>query len=548
MTTPAQKAEAISILKAPPPSSSMTIPASATPSHSTRNRHPPVTSQIVISEDEDDEDLRYAMSDGEDEDAGYIPSGKTLELLQTEKACYSGYLMKKGEKRRTWKKRWFVLRTTKLAMYKDKKEYKLLRIIDLRDIHSVVQVTSKNKYRYVFAIITPKRMYYVQAEDQQTMDGWLEAIDQAKEELRQLDVNDDSSSIGRDQEFAKDVVTSYKSNSSMTQQRRRSSAGAPMDNRRQSSGMVTSPSIASSSPSNSGFTSFAHSPPGTGYLSSSPPPPVPPLPASATNKSTSNPTALPTRVDIPKSASAPLSDYNTGHVYPLSPTLDQAQVHFAEGIASSEDDEDYSVTNSVIDVRKEEDRNRVLVEGYLLKLGRNKGWQKRWFVLRTDTLAYYEDEKEYSPHRIIPLEHIMDTLEIEAISKNKQYCFKIIIPKRNYVLCASTEDDMEAWLNALSVAVRRSKKDTSKESSGKAGSSEASTHEQHTTSSGATSTSHQQQQQKGRLGQISEADSRDELHNLTRKLSMESFENSSHISGVSGAGGVGGAGGALGRH
>lgn len=53
-----------------------------------------------MSEDEDEDDLKYAMSDGEDEEAGYIPSGKTLELLQTEKACYSGYLLKKGEKRR----------------------------------------------------------------------------------------------------------------------------------------------------------------------------------------------------------------------------------------------------------------------------------------------------------------------------------------------------------------------------------------------------------------------------------------------------------------
>lgn len=130
----------------------------------------------------------------------------------------------------------------------------------------------------------------------------------------------------------------------------------------------------------------------------------------------------------------------------------------------------------------------------------------------------------------------MDTLEIEAISKNKQYCFKIIIPKRNYVLCASTEDDMEAWLNALSVAVRRSKKDTAAASNKQP--EIADTHEQHP-----ASTTHQYHS--GRLEQISEVDSRDRL---ARKPSLESFENSSHISGVSGAGGVGGAGGALGRH
>jgi hypothetical protein len=257
----------------------------------------------------------------------------------------------------------------------------LLRIVDLHDIHSVVQVTSKNKYRYVFAIITPKRMYYVQADDQHAMDGWFDAIDKAKEELRLHDAEDDSSSMGRDQEFAKDVVTSYKSASSMTQPRRRSSgttAATTVDtSRRQSSGgMVASSSIASS-PSTSAVVSFSQSPPS--HLSS-PPPPVPPLPA-AHMPSPENDHTIRSPMDIPVSArslqpppplSSPLSDYTTGHVYPLSPTLEQAQVHFAEGIASSEDDEEYSVNNSVIDVRKEETRNRVLVEGYLLKLGRNK--------------------------------------------------------------------------------------------------------------------------------------------------------------------------------
>lgn len=33
----------------------------------------------------------------------------------------SGYLMKKGERRKAWKKRWFVLRGGQLAMYKTDK-------------------------------------------------------------------------------------------------------------------------------------------------------------------------------------------------------------------------------------------------------------------------------------------------------------------------------------------------------------------------------------------------------------------------------------------
>ena len=125
-----------------------------------------------------------------------------------------------------------------------------------------------------------------------------------------------------------------------------------------------------------------------------------------------------------------------------------------------------------------------------------------WFI---NTLA----PQEYKPHRIIPLTHVIDSLEIDPISKNKRYCFKIVIPKRSYVLCASSEMEMESWLNALSVGVRRAKKTSS--------------------ISAATSPTAQS----------------NHLHKLATGSSYESFENTSHISGVSGAGAIGGAGGAL---
>lgn len=51
-----------------------------------------------MSED-DDED--YRLSDGDDEDGTGLPmSTQAIELLQTEKVLKSGYLLKKGEKRR----------------------------------------------------------------------------------------------------------------------------------------------------------------------------------------------------------------------------------------------------------------------------------------------------------------------------------------------------------------------------------------------------------------------------------------------------------------
>lgn len=192
------------------------------------------------------------------------------------------------------------------------------------------------------------------------MDGWFEAVDRAKQQLRSQHSGNMNEDDGANL-TTKDVVTSYKSTSNMAQQHtRRRSSGATMtvDTQRQSGGIAT-PSIisASSSSSSSPHTTslnvtFSHSPP--------------------TPKTTtlSTPMKAPLKINPPPPSS--LDDYSVGQIYPLSPTNDQAQVHFSEDIAGSEDDEDYSASNSVMDVKKEESRNKVVIEGYLLKLGRNK--------------------------------------------------------------------------------------------------------------------------------------------------------------------------------
>ncbi|KAG2219958.1 hypothetical protein INT45_002172 [Circinella minor] len=508
-----QKTEPVSILKSSTQSKSPSENMSVSMGKATR---------IVLSEDEEEEEVDDEEEEEEDDDIHGIPiSGQALELLQTEKSVKSGYLLKKGEKRRTWKKRWFVLRTTKLAMYKDSKEYKLLRIIDLHEVHSVVHVTSRNKYKYMFAISTPKRMYYLQADNQHELDNWIAAIKQTKSELALYDADDDESLVGRDQAIAKDIVSSYKStNSTSSHPKQPTSPTFSQQRRRQSSSSATS-----------SFQLDKRSSTGHHPMLSSSPVDIPkkhhrPEPFQINTTHLMGSTASSSSLEHQQHPG--LSSYVTGQTYPLSPISDhQAQMHVADALASSEDDDDeYSWTEDMANVQQEENRNRVLIDGYLLKLGRNKGWRKRWFVLRTDTLAYYEDDKEYAPHRIIPLTHIIDSLEIEPISKNKKYCFKIVIPKRSYILCASSEMELESWLNALSIAVRRAKTDSNQTCPTNHHSPMTPTT---TPLSPITSPTSQQQHSL-------------HLRELSTNSSFDSFENSSHFSG---SGGVGGAGGVL---
>ncbi|KAG0302213.1 hypothetical protein BGZ98_007688 [Dissophora globulifera] len=122
-------------------------------------------------------DLNYD-SDAEAPTSGW-GGPPTKETIQEGQVLKAGYLMKKGERLKIWKRKWFVLRTSKLAYYKDSKEYELLRIIDIRDIHRAAEVPQKHKSG-VFVILTPRKTFTLQAQTIDEMHDWIEAIDQAK--------------------------------------------------------------------------------------------------------------------------------------------------------------------------------------------------------------------------------------------------------------------------------------------------------------------------------------------------------------------------------
>ena len=119
----------------------------------------------------------------------------------------TGYLWKKGERRKvrhdhfyfekknmcpvryqcsyvvqTWKKRWFVLRPAHLAFYKTSAEYKLLRLLDLSDVHSCTPVQLK-KHANTFCMISPTRTFYLQAGAPEDVSGWVKAINEARTAL-----------------------------------------------------------------------------------------------------------------------------------------------------------------------------------------------------------------------------------------------------------------------------------------------------------------------------------------------------------------------------
>lgn len=106
-------------------------------------------------------------------------SGAVLDPMD-ESAIKSGYLWKKGERRKNWKKRWFVLRPAHLAYYKTSAEYKPLRLLDLSDVHSCTPVVLK-KHTYTFGVVSAIRTFYLQAQSPEEVQDWVKAIQDARD-------------------------------------------------------------------------------------------------------------------------------------------------------------------------------------------------------------------------------------------------------------------------------------------------------------------------------------------------------------------------------
>ncbi|XP_038059192.1 probable serine/threonine-protein kinase DDB_G0272282 [Patiria miniata] len=90
-------------------------------------------------------------------------------------------------------------------------------------------------------------------------------------------------------------------------------------------------------------------------------------------------------------------------------------------------------------------------EGFLLKRGEiNRGYQRRWFILKGNLLFYLEKKGDRDPVGVIILEGCRVEL---ADSEDSQFTFQISFPgdgARTYILAAYDQEEMESWMRALS--------------------------------------------------------------------------------------------------
>ncbi|WVQ80495.1 hypothetical protein IAT38_002600 [Cryptococcus sp. DSM 104549] len=415
------------------------------------------------------------LEDVEEEEEGEGESGSEVEAegagelergMEGERVVKSGYLWKKQERRKAWKKRWFVLRTGKLAYYKDEKEYSLKRVLDLHQVHTVAPVTVK-KHPHSFGIVVPKRTFFVKAASANDMEEWVHAINGVR---RRLSERDEEERMKRE----KGEAHHHHAHPHGGQARTASVAIPP---RATPSGLhaidTTSPTsttasyfggadrpIASPQPMSATpqtATSMFASPSspvdreGAGNLTSQ----FAKIAIPSRSPSGQSVTAMqsqpvagfagsPRRTSVPGVGGQPRGlSGNSAKREPSASSISSTAEYFPRGVtspivpapASSEDEDDLeselpppgAVSAHVAagglahPVEAPIDPNKVILSAYLMKRSKGRGtgrkvWRKRWFVLTSQGVTYTKSHMENRAPQFIPLSSVLDALEVDAPS------------------------------------------------------------------------------------------------------------------------------------
>lgn len=95
---------------------------------------------------------------------------------------------------------------------------------------------------------------------------------------------------------------------------------------------------------------------------------------------------------------------------------------------------------------------QIIKEGYLIKQGRIvKSWKKRWFVLYSNCIVYYEKPREIEKGKFF----ITPETSVIYIKNNKKPSMKIETFNRTYICVGQTEYEIKKWIEAIQYAVHK---------------------------------------------------------------------------------------------
>ncbi|TYJ52339.1 hypothetical protein B9479_007068 [Cryptococcus floricola] len=467
-------------------------------------------------EEEEEEGAESGSEDGEGQ-------AELERRMEGERVIKSGYLWKKQEKRRAWKKRWFVLRTGKLAYYKDNKEYSLKKVVDLTQIHTVAPVDMK-KHNNAFGIVVPKRTYFVKASTTSEVEEWVHDINEMRRRLSEKEEEERGKrEKGESGNYAPKATTSMPipaprmtpsglhaidtvspTNTSSYFADRTVSSPQPMSSTAQTASSVFSPS----SPIDHNLTTqFAKLSTGRS-----------PSAQSALGQSSSR---VPSGISsAARGASGSTNREPSASSVSSAGRAGNLSAVMAAPPVSSEDEDEVEGSETPLAVI---DPTKVILQTYLMKQSRRRKdvWRKRYFTLTSAGLAYAKSHMDKHTQNIIPLTSILDALEVvddssasdgndsdrlsfhghthpshqpqspasrpfmrgrlgsSTVSTElpkkpsssqqthqhqrkrhpEEHVFRVITAKRTYHLCAPSEEDEIKWLAAVKALLERQRQE-----------------------------------------------------------------------------------------
>lgn len=281
-----------------------------------------------------------------------------------------------------------MLRPNVLSIYRDKDETKLRHQINLSEITAVArQKDSKKKMDHLFAIFSPARNYHLGATTDREAQQWVDLIRaEARMDGEEADMVMMSPTTGKHTFTGFDRSKRDLVSSSSEAEPRPSSSKAPENTR---NARRPSQALNYSGNERGSISDFDFS--DTGFQAS----------ASSLSKKTA-----------------------------------QQKRNFSQqsNIGTTPDDE------------------RVVYHGWMYVLKSKGGvrqWRKVWVVLRPKCLAFYKNDQEYSAILIIPFSSIIDAVDIDAVSRSKQYCMQVISEEKNFKFCAVDENALAKCLGAF---------------------------------------------------------------------------------------------------
>lgn len=374
------------------------------------------------------------------------------------------------------------MRENQLVYYKDDKEYKPKDIISTSDIMAVAMLTDQHKPNH-FAYFTPSKNYHLRAETTQDAEQWVaklkETLEYASQQalsssFQRLNTLDEVEPIFQSPFSPPSVKPASNRHSIMTS----STFGHP--NTQKPTHVPKRHSInVTMNPSSSGLTNRQNLNENT-LLNKLPSPP-------SKQSSTDNISSVPKSVESALSGTSKDS-YNSASIFSGKEDLGQSSCpsdHGSPIILSNIEREDTTIkpkgnTASGPHIRQKSDLSvlgnvnqydqefedqetalappkhgeTILETGHLLRLKkRYRQWQNQWVVLSNERLVFYKNEKSKSPVKVISIENLIDVVELDAMSKTKQYCMQLITPEKRMRFCALSEEELIRWLAAIKAVI-----------------------------------------------------------------------------------------------